>query len=136
MYRGWIAACIFLALATGCSKPETAPPKKVPQETTIVIGLIPEQQIFDQVERYTPLADYLSKKIGAKITLKVLTRYGNIIDNFTSLGLDGAFFGSFTYTLAHARLGVEVLARPENLEGRSTYHGLLFVRSDSGIRTA
>ena len=59
-----------------------------------MIGLIPEQNIFKQLERYQPLADYLSKKIGASIELKVLTRYGNIIDNFVSLGLDAAFFGS------------------------------------------
>jgi len=98
-----------------------------------VIGLIPEQDIFSQVERYRPLADYLSRKIGRKIELKMLTRYGNIVNNFVSSGMDGAFFGSFTYTLAHAKLGVGVLARPVNLDGASTYHGLLFVRKDSGI---
>jgi phosphonate transport system substrate-binding protein len=87
------------------------------------------------VDRYRPLADYLSKRIGVKIKLKVLPRYGNIVDNFVSAGMDGAFFGSFTYTLAHSKLGVEVLARPENRDGRSTYYGLIFVRRDSGIRT-
>jgi phosphonate transport system substrate-binding protein len=50
--------------------------------------------------------------------------------------MDGAFFGSFSYTLAHAKLGVEVLVRPENLKGISSYHGLIFVRKDSRIRTA
>jgi phosphonate transport system substrate-binding protein len=134
MYKVFGAVCIILALTTGCNKPETTPPKKAVQETTLVIGLIPEQHIFDQVERYKPLADYLSKKIGEKIKLKVLSRYGNIIDNFVSSGMDAAFFGSFTYTLAHAKLGVQVLARPENLDGRSTYYGLIFVRRDSGIR--
>jgi phosphonate transport system substrate-binding protein len=49
--------------------------------------------------------------------------------------MDGAFFGSFTYALAHRKLGVEVLARPEGFDGTSTYHGLIFVREDSGIRT-
>jgi phosphonate transport system substrate-binding protein len=50
--------------------------------------------------------------------------------------MDGAFFGSFTYTLAHAKVGVEVLARPVALDNTSTYHGLIFVRKDSRIRTA
>lgn len=136
MYKTLIAVCTVCALLTGCNRQETQPLKKAHQERTIVIGLIPEQQIFDQVERYRPLADYLSKRIGAKIQLKVLPRYGNIVDNFVSAGMDAAFFGSFTYTLAHAKLGVEVLARPENLNGLSTYHGLIFVRKDSGIRTA
>jgi phosphonate transport system substrate-binding protein len=88
------------------------------------------------MDRYEPLAAYLSKKLELKIKLKVLPRYGNIIDNFVLEGMDGAFFGSFTYSLAHARIGVEVLARPEDAAGMSSYHGLLFVRKDSNISTA
>ena len=63
----------------------------------------------------------------------VLSRYGNIIENFVSNRLDGAFFGSFTGALAHRKLHVEAVARPEYPDGTSTYHGLLFVRKDSGI---
>ncbi|MFI5294815.1 MAG: phosphate/phosphite/phosphonate ABC transporter substrate-binding protein [Thermodesulfovibrionales bacterium] len=132
----FLIICFLLPILTGCTKTETTPPKKVFQGKVLVIGVIPEQNIFDQMNRYQPLADYLSEKVGAKITLKVLTEYGNIIDNFFSLGLDGAFLGSFTYTLAHSKLSIEVLARPEDLDGVSTYHGLIFVRGDSGIRTA
>ena len=100
----------------------------------MLIGLIPEQNLFRQLERFEPLARYLSRKAGVLVTLKILPRYGNIIDNFTPEKLDGAFFGSFTYTIAHAKLGVQVIARPEGQDGKSTYHGLIFVRKDSGIR--
>ena len=110
--------------------------ENVQQGKSLLIGLIPEQNIFDQLERYQPLADYLARRIGVVINLKILTRYGNVIDNFTLLGLDGAFFGSFTYALAHHRLGLEVLARPEDMKGTSTYYGLIFARKDSGIKTA
>lgn len=128
---------IFLcaALAAGCAKQEPQVPAEQPPETTLLIGLIPEQNIFKQLERYEPLTDYLSGKAGVRIKLKVLTYYGNVIDNFESLKLDGAFFGSFGYSLAKAKLGVEVLARPEDPDGTSTYHGVIFVRKDSGIRT-
>lgn len=126
----------MLIIMTGCRKNKPSPPAEKPRVKALVIGLIPEQQIFEQIRKYKPLADYLSKKTGTEIQLKVLSRYGNIIGNFVSQGMDGAFFGSFTYALAHARLGVEILARPETLDGRSTYHGLIFVRKDSGIRSA
>jgi phosphonate transport system substrate-binding protein len=137
MRKRLIAVCIVLFVLCICPGPEAAPPLtiiKSSPETELLIGLIPEQQIFQQIDRYTPLADYISEKTGIRIRLKVLSRYGNIIDNFVTSGLDGAFFGSFTYTLAHARLGVEVIARPEYLDGVSTYHGILFVRKDSGIK--
>jgi len=126
---------LFLALTTSCRDHDEAAPIDSQPGRTLQIGLIPEQNIFSQKRRYEPLAAYLSKKIEAEFALKVLSRYGNIIENFVSNDLDGAFFGSFTGALAHRKLGVEALARPEWLDGTSTYHGLLFVRKDSGIRS-
>ena len=134
-----IARILFvlcLPLLAACSPKEPPAPAKKPPVEQLLIGLIPEQNIFRQMERYEPLMAYLNRKTGVKIKLKILPRYGNIIDNFTSSDMDGAFFGSFTYTLAHAKVGVEVLARPVALDNTSTYHGLIFVRKDSGIRTA
>ncbi|MBI4632999.1 MAG: phosphate/phosphite/phosphonate ABC transporter substrate-binding protein [Deltaproteobacteria bacterium] len=107
--------------------------KAVDRNGEFLIGLIPEQNIFKQMERYKPIANYLSKKTDLKIRLTILPRYGNIINNFTSMGMDAAFFGSFTYAIAHKKLGVDVLARPLSMNGTSTYHGLIFVRRDSGI---
>jgi phosphonate transport system substrate-binding protein len=137
-----ISLSLILFLSTGCSKNETPPPRERTTEKvansreTLTIGLIPEHNIFRQMERYKPLARYLSKQIGMDVEMKILSRYGNIVDNFTSNDLDGAFFGSFTYALAHAKLGVEVVARPEDQNGTSTYYGLIFVRRDSGIKKA
>ncbi|MBA4371705.1 MAG: hypothetical protein C0402_02455 [Thermodesulfovibrio sp.] len=102
----------------------------------ILIGLIPEMNVFKQQERFRPLAEYLTKKTGVKVNITILSRYGNIIERFTSEKMDGAFFGSFTGALAVEKLGAEPLARPVNLDGSSTYHGYLFVRKDSGIRDA
>jgi phosphonate transport system substrate-binding protein len=133
-----VLVCILLTVFLGmsCSKQdETTTVKETPSKR-FLIGLIPEQNIFSQKKRYEPLAAYLSKKIGLQVELEILPRYGNIIDNFSELGLDGAFFGSFTGALAHKKLGVEAIARPEWNDGSSTYYGMIFVRKDSGIRNA
>jgi len=128
---------LCLPLFAACSPQEPpAPAKKKPPVEQLRVGLIPEQNIFKQMERYEPLAEYLFRKTGVKVSLEILPRYGNIIDNFKSSNMDGAFLGSFTYTLAHAKVGVEVLARPVAPDNTSTYHGLIFVRKDSRIRTA
>jgi len=130
------AVCLLgLLLLTGCPGKETPKPSRKSPGMKLVIGLIPEQNIFHQFERYEPLMKYVGDKVEVQFELKVLPRYGNIVDNFQSLGLDGAFLGSFTYVLAHARLGLHVLARPENDNGVSTYYGMIFVRKDSRIRT-
>jgi len=133
-----IASILFLLclpFLAACSPKEPPAPAMKPYVDNLLIGLIPEQNIFSQMERYEPLMIYLSRKTGTKMKLMILPRYGNIVDNFNSSGLDGAFFGSFTYMLAHAKIGVEVLARPMAPDNTSTYHGLIFVRKDSQIRT-
>jgi phosphonate transport system substrate-binding protein len=98
--------------------------------------LIPEHNVFRQLDRYRPLFSYLSRRTDIDLEMQILPRYGNIIDNFASAQMDGAFFGSFTYAMAHTRVGVEPLARPVSTDGASTYYGMLFVRRDSGITNA
>ena len=103
---------------------------------SLVIGLAPEENIFRQVERYTPLVEYLSQKSRIKIRLKVATSYGEVIDNLAASETDGAFLGSFAYILARRKVDIEGLARLEGLDGTSIYHGVLFVRKAGGIRNA
>lgn len=128
----YVCLCLAIIMPAREGKAVT---KSTKEQTILTIGLIPERNIFKQIERYEPLAGYLSKKIKKNIKLKVLTGYGNIIDNFISHNMDGAFFGSFTYALAHSKLGVEPIARPVNLDGSSTYYGMIFVRKNSGIKS-
>ena len=128
-----IALLALAVFAASCESQEPAEPASSEPRPSLRIGLIPERNIFSQKKRYEPIAEYLSARIHANVELVVLSRYGNIIDNFVSNRLDGAFFGSFTGALAHRKLHVEAVARPEYPDGTSTYHGLLFVRKDSGI---
>ena len=103
-------------------------------EKKLLIGLIPEMNIFKQKERFKPLGEYLSKKTGVDVKFTVLSRYGNLVDRFEKEKMDGAFFGSFTGAVAIYKLGVIPVARPVNLDNTSTYHGYIFVRKDSNIK--
>jgi phosphonate transport system substrate-binding protein len=136
---GTLCLLVFFCLIviSGCRKKEPVPSdtKKTPGPS-LIIGLVPEQNIFEQLERYEPIAEYLSKKTGFGIRLKALDGYDDVITEFAASKLDGAFVGSLIYTVAHAKLGVEVIARPENPDGTSTYHGQIIARRDSGIKTA
>jgi phosphonate transport system substrate-binding protein len=105
-------------------------------QSGLLIGLIPEMNIFKQKHRFELLGKYLSEKIGIPVEFTILSRYGNIIERFTAEQMDGAFFGSFTGALAIQKLEVIPLARPVNLDNSSTYHGYLLVRKDSGIKSA
>jgi phosphonate transport system substrate-binding protein len=130
MKRGFLA--VFLVMFFGTLSLQ--PPCAQADDKKILIGLIPEMNIFKQKQRFTTLGEYLSKKTGMDIKFTILSRYGNIIESFEKEKMDGAFFGSFTGAAAIYKLGVVPLARPVNPDNSSTYQGYLFVRKDSNIR--
>ena len=138
--RPWRSASLafislFVLWTIGCGDREAANSVNVEAPQSFRLGLIPERNLFHQMDRYEPLAAYLSTRVGVKVELKVLPRYADVIDGFVSSDLDGAFLGSLGGALALVRLGVEPLARPERTDGTSTYRGLIIVRKDSGIAT-
>lgn len=126
--------CIALVFVFLVAVPLQAIPQSSPQK--ILIGILPEMNVFKQKQRFKVLSDYLTKKTGIPIEVTILSRYGNIVERFTVEKMDGAFFGSFTGALAIEKLGVVPLARPVNLDNTSHYRGYIFVRKDSAIRTA
>lgn len=110
-------------------------PFEIYAQQEILIGLVPEQNIFKQTARYRPLASYLSEKAGVKIRLTILSRYGDVVERFALRGMDGAFLNSLGAAMAITKLGVEPVARRVNLDGTSTIHGYIFVRTDSNINS-
>jgi phosphonate transport system substrate-binding protein len=100
----------------------------------LVIGIEPEHNIFIQMEKYGQLADYITEKSGIPIRLTIMSRYGEVLQRFKAMHLDGAFLNSYTATLAIDELGMEPIARPVNLAGEAVTHGVIFTRRDSNIR--
>lgn len=124
-WKGMILIIIFFLAGQASAQPSAE---------KITIGLIPEMNVFKQMERFRPLGKYLEQEIGVQVQFTILSRYGNLVDSFEHEAMDGAFFGSFTGALAIEQLGVIPLARPVNLDGESTYHGVIYTRKDSGIQ--
>jgi len=100
-----------------------------------VIATIPERNIIRQEERYRPLVDYLSRRLGSKVKigLRHLSSYQEIVDEFIEGRVNAAFFGSFVYALTRSKVGVKAIARPVK-DGVSQYRGLIFARKDSGTK--
>ena len=124
-----VLRCLLICLLSLASLPAAASDR--PQE--LLIGIEPEHNIFDQVERYRFLADYLSGQLGVKVNITIMSRYGEVIKRFKALRLDGAFLTSYTAAMGISKLDLEPVANAVNLNGESTSQGYIFVRKDSGI---
>ncbi len=102
----------------------------------LLIGIEPEHNIFDQVQQYRILAGFLSEQLGTEVTLTIMSRYGEVVNRFRSLRLDGAILSSYTATLAISELGLQPVATLVGQDGKSSSHGYIFTRKDSGIASA
>ena len=129
---------VALGAALACSRPpakeEVAAPQ--PPATTgppIVIALLPERNVFEQKKRYQPVQEYLTAAVGRPVAFKLLDSYQVIFTEIRERRVEGAFFGSMNGAIAQLKGGVEILARPVELSGVSTYSGVLFTKVDSGI---
>jgi phosphonate transport system substrate-binding protein len=126
-----------VALAAGGWQPSPAvsadSPAPALSGSGITIALLPERNVFDQKKRYQPLQDYLTAAIGRPVAFKLLDNYQAIFAEILERRVDGAFFGSMNGAIAQLKGGVEILARPVELSGVSTYTGVIFAKLDSGI---
>jgi phosphonate transport system substrate-binding protein len=99
------------------------------------IGLIPERDVFAQRKRYRALADYLAARLERPVELVTNNTYEGVLHDFDDDEIDVAFLGSYVATLAMDRNNARVVLKPEIAGGVTTYHGVMFVRADSSIRT-
>ena len=111
----------------------TVKSEPVPGEKELVLGIIPEINIFEQRKRYKPLLKYISDKIGIPVKMKIYESYFKAIESLRDGNADMAFVGSLNYVIAHHVAGAEVLARPKWADGVSTYSGLIFARKGTGL---
>ena len=130
------AAAFLVVLACNRTPPEDeAVPLRAPVAAgpAITIALLPERNVFEQKKRYQSLQEYLSAAIGRPVVFKLLDSYQTIFSEILERRVDGAFFGSMNGAIAQLKGGVEILVRPVDLEGVSTYSGVIFTKSGSGI---
>ncbi len=104
----------------------------LPQRYEILVGIVPERNVIVQEQRYQPLINYLSERLGKgfSVKLKLLPSYLDVCKGLVSGDLDAAFVGSLAF--AAVRKHVNALVRSEQ-NGNANYHGLIFTRRDSGI---
>src|SRR5512139_1374764 len=128
------AVALAAAAALSACGPEPAreapptPPPPVSTAPGVTIALLPERNVFEQKKRYQPLQEYLTAALGRPVTFKLLDNYQVIFSELLEKRVDGGFFGSMNGAIAQLKGGIEVLARPVDLQGISTYRGVIFTR--------
>jgi phosphonate transport system substrate-binding protein len=134
-----LTAAIF-ALACGCDRGDQSrvsggktPPASQP--SPIRLALVPEQDVFALRRSHQPLIKYLAARLGQPVELVTLNTYEAVLLDFQEKKVEAAFLGSLVGLLAIDRLGAEVIAKPEQPDGISSYRGIIFTRTDSALNS-
>lgn len=95
------------------------------KETCLIMGLIPAEDPKAMIEQYKPMKDWMEKDMGMCIQIFTATDYTGVIEAMRAKKVDFAWFGPFSYVLAHERAGAEAFAVGMDAKGNTTYRSYL-----------
>lgn len=98
------------------------------------MGVHPFKPATQVVETFTPLANYLSTKIGVNVVVEVAQDYQTHIERVGSDLLDLAYMGPAPYVQLTKRYGLKRLLARQAINGHPNFHGKIVVRRDSAIQ--
>jgi phosphonate transport system substrate-binding protein len=87
------------------------------------------------VQRFTPLAEYLTKKLDQPVQIEIAKDYKTHIDNAGNEKSDIAFMGPASYVKMVKLYGMKPLLARLEINGKPTFQGIIIVRKDSSINT-
>ncbi|MDH5768074.1 MAG: methyl-accepting chemotaxis protein, partial [Nitrospirota bacterium] len=103
-------------------------------ENVIRFGVEPVGSPLDSFKKFTPLADYLTKKIGKKVELRVVSDYEGALRDLSQGITHACFMMPTTYVEAHKKFGAEVIAKAIS-GGKAYHHSVIVAKSDSKINS-
>lgn len=98
---------------------------------TLTFGIIPAEDNMDVVEQWGPVGEYVQENTDAEIEFFSATDYSGIIESMANDNVDIAWYGAFSYILAHERAGAEaILIQKDGDTGDDSYQSFLTTRHD------
>lgn len=128
--RPFLAAVLAAGtLAAGLPAQAKAQAQQVLRVTTI-----PEEAATEQTRKFTPIAEYLGKRLGMKVEFTPVSDYPAAVEALVNRKVDLAWLGGFTYVQANIRSGGKIVPIAQREED-TKFHSVFIAKTDSGIKT-
>jgi phosphonate transport system substrate-binding protein len=123
-----IARCT-VGLSLGLALSGLAQAQQVFRVTTI-----PEEVATEQVRKFTPIANYLERKLGMKVEFTPVSDYPAAVEALVNKKVDLVWFGGFTHVQAQIRSGGKIVPIAQREED-TKFQSVFIAKTDSGIKT-
>lgn len=138
LIAGFIA--ILLGALTACGTTEKtanvgAGDSKKDWPKELNYGLIPAEVVGKMGDVEKKFAEDMGKALGLKVNVFIGDDYSAVIEAMRTKKVDIAYFGPFSYIIAHQRAGAEPLACKAKSKEDAFYHSLIVVPADSPAKS-
>lgn len=99
-------------------------------EAPLIMGIFPRNKATETTTRYTPLANYLSERLGRKVELVTAKDFDSFWEGVVESKYDIVHYNQYHYV--RSAQSYKVIAHNQEF-GKDAVAGALFVRKDSGI---
>ncbi len=128
--RGPVQAGPVVRLSDLQSLPEEPPADIIPLRVAVAAVISPK----GNVESYTPLLEYLGRRLGRPVEMVQRRTYAEVNDLIREGKVDLAFVCTSAYVAGEREFGMQLLAAPQ-VNGEAAYHAYLIVPADSPAQT-
>lgn len=98
------------------------------------VTTIPEEAATEQVRKFMPIANYLSRRLGMKVEFTPVSDYPAAVEALVNKRVDLVWFGGFTHVQAQIRSGGKIVPLAQREED-TQFQSVFIAKTDSGIKT-
>ena len=137
MYSGklptWIRSVVIHAALIALSLTVLPATVRPDHEGTLILAVHPYLPHGELIERFKPLAEYLSGEIGREVEVRIGTDYREHAINIGDGTVDIAYLGPALYVTVIERYGKHPLLATIETDGTPDFAGMIIVRDDSPV---
>ncbi|WP_424135603.1 phosphonate ABC transporter substrate-binding protein [Roseomonas chloroacetimidivorans] len=102
------------------------------QYPELIFAIIPAENASGVTERYGPFIEYLSRRLGTKVTLRIANDYAAVIEGQRAGNIHIASYGPSSFARAlMTGSQITAFAIETNLDGSKGYHSVFYVKANS-----
>lgn len=104
------------------------------EDDPLIMGVFPRRNLTITIKMFSPMARYLSKKLGHQVKLVTSRNFPDFWQEVKDRRYDIVHYNQYHYIKSHKEFGYQVILKNEEF-GKSTISGAIIVRRDSDIRS-
>ena len=127
-FKGTILAAVLCLGVVGLLRPTAA-------AAEIKFVTVPRLSAAELQAMYNPLAEYLAKETGEKVTIVIPKSFDGVKEAVKAGQMDIGFVNPLIYIQIKDKINIEPLALSSEVKSGTRLRGIIIVRKDSGIST-